>query len=366
MSITQLQGDSDAVAPEPTGEIVRRLAVEAGKYVGVEAGESLPLHELRQQAEANGYADDEIDGLLSDAGVRHADAVTVPEQGDLLGKLWKPSGPSESAESVESTSSLPDDMARRLEAFREWCARKDDGEDRPHHAYSSWKADKWYARAQDVGRFFAQVHDGPYSTVFISLSLEQQAGESVAEHAGRFWGRTVNRRLRETLKGLGVYDRDDDEVGYAGLRVRAPRLPSGDSPHEQTASAVTHLHLFLWIEGDASGADWDAIRQAHCRLDGAHKGNNPPDDAVKVRVHEPPTIRRSGLPTEFGRNLPCLDTHTDARELSRPYRLWCSELRHGTNESLDSRGTSVVTTLGAFDDVADWMYAQRDDDESGE
>ena len=86
MSVTQFRGDdSNRVAPEPSGETVRRLAVEAGKYEGVEAGASLPLHEIRQQAEANGYADDEITQLLADAGVSGADAVTVPEQGDLFG-----------------------------------------------------------------------------------------------------------------------------------------------------------------------------------------------------------------------------------------------------------------------------------------
>jgi len=365
-----VRGDAvDDVAPEPSGETVRRLSVEAGKYVGVEAGEPLSVDELRRQAEANGYGPDETDRLLADAGVCGTETVTVPAQGDLFGDLWRvepDTGGWELGGGNLDSSSVPDDMARRLEAFREWCDEKaDDG--RPQHAYSRWRADKWYARAHDVGRFFAQVHDGHYTTVFISLSLEQQADESVAEHAGRFFPRTFNRRLREQLKGLDVYDRDDDEVGYAGLKVRAPRLPSGDSPNEQTACAVTHVHLFLWIEGDARGADWDRLRDAHCQLAGAHEGNNPPDKAVSVRVHEPPTVRRSGLPTEFGHNLPCLGVKADARELSRPYALWCSELRHGTNESLDTRGLSVVTTMGAFDAVGDWMYKQResDDDTTG-
>jgi hypothetical protein len=342
------------------------MAVETGKYMGVQAGETVPTDELRAQLGANGYTTSETDRLLADAGVDGADSVTVPEQGDLFGELWTVEPDTERWELGDGNldaSSVPDDMASRLESFREWCDEKAD-EDRPQHAYSKWRADKWYARAHSVGRFFAQVREQRYTTVLISLSLEQQAGESVAEHAGRFFPRTFNRRLREQLRGLGVYDRADDDVGYAGLKVRSPRLPSGDSPNEQTACGVTHVHLFLWIEGDAREADWDRLRDAHCQLDGAHDGNNPADKAVSVQVNEPPTVSPTGLPTEVGNNLPCIRADTDARGVIRPYTLWCSELRHGTNESLDTRGLSVVTTMGAFDAVGDRMYNQRESDDT--
>jgi len=378
MSLTELQTgrnnqQSCDFAPEPSGETVRRLAVEAGKYAGVESGKTLALDVLRRQVEANGYSPDETDRLLADARLSGAERVAVPAQGNLFGSLWQPAGPwsGDVPADVNDTrgggvdtkpASVPTDMHRRLSAFEQWCADKDAGSDRPHHAYSAWRANKLYTRANDVDRYFARAYRGMYSTVHIVLSLERQAGESVAEHAGRFWSRTVNNRLREALRDCSVYGRDDDEVGYAGLKVRAPRLPSSGDP--QTVCAVTHVHLFLWIERDASRADWDAIRQAHCRLDGADDENNPADDAVSVRVHRPPTGRLTGLSVEVGKNLPCCDTDvdTDARGLPRPYEMWCSELRHGESDSLDSRGLGIVSKLGVFDPMADWMYERRPDD----
>ena len=90
---------------EPSTEAVKRLTVEAGKYLGRSSGESIPTDELRLQAQAEGYSEGEIDQLLANAGVHSSKQITIPEQGDLFGDLWKPSGVPEDPEPTDGSES---------------------------------------------------------------------------------------------------------------------------------------------------------------------------------------------------------------------------------------------------------------------
>jgi len=87
MSVQSVQ--QSTTSPRPTTEQLRRLAIEAGKYLGKEAGETLPVHELRLQAEANGYTEKEASELLQSEGLTSETTVTIPKQGNLFGELWR-------------------------------------------------------------------------------------------------------------------------------------------------------------------------------------------------------------------------------------------------------------------------------------
>jgi len=371
MSITQLGADSsDAVVPEPSGETVRRLAVEAGKYVGVEAGASLPLQEIRQQAEANGYADDEITQLLADAGVSGTDAVTVPEQGDLFGELWKPSG----VPHTDAPTETPD----AVERFRDWLERKND-DDAMGHTYSRHTANRRYARAKDVGRHFVSEYD-TFSTVLVTYdSGVPDDDETVAEHATEFYPRKVTRTRRQVLKELGVYRE------YAGVSLLAPkrgagrdddRVPYPDAPHDDVVT--THAHSFYWIPGDVSESDFAPLKDA-----------TDADVYVSVQTHDSSEVRTpekvadrgadvddtrgatTALPHEVGNNLPMLKTLVDARGLPRYAEIWCAHMRLGTDDSLDTDGVSLWRPMhngrhtSRFRKIADESYQPDDGDESG-
>ena len=52
MSLAKTQS---AAAKTPASERLQRLAVDAGAYLGKDAGDTIPVKEVRLQAEANGY-----------------------------------------------------------------------------------------------------------------------------------------------------------------------------------------------------------------------------------------------------------------------------------------------------------------------
>jgi len=349
MSITELRGDSDAVDPEPSGETVRRLAVEAGKYLGKEAGESLALHELRRQAEANGYVPDEIDGLLADAGVLGADAVTVPEQGDLFGELWKPSG----VPSPNYQTDAPDTVER----FREWLQNKT-GDDATGHSYSRRTANRRYARAKDVDRHFAREYD-EFSTVLITYCRHRTDDESIPEHAGRFYPRSVTGKRRRVLKGLDVYDE------YAGVSVLAPKHRPKDGAGQREyrvphPNAQTDAHDFLWIPGTVSVAHFEGLASVtdadvHVSVETHRSSDVTTPDCVADRGGDIDAQRgdTTALPHELGNNLPLLQTRLDARGLPRYAEHWCAQMRLGADDSLDTKGVHRFRTHGRFGELAD-------------
>lgn len=353
MSVTHLGGDSpDCVAPEPSGETVRRLAVEASKYVGKDAGESLSVVEVRRQAEANGYADDEITQLLADAGVRGADAVTVPEQGDLFGELWR----------VESDAGVPSpntqtDAPDAVERFRQWLQDKTD-DDATGHSYSRRTANRRYARAKDVDRQFADEYD-EFSTVLITYCRPRTDDESIPEHAGRFYPRSVVGKRRRMLKGLDVYDE------YAGVSVLAPKHGPVREHSEREhrvphPNAQTHAHDFLWIPGTVSESDFEGLASVtdadvHVSVETHCSSDVSTPDCVADRGGDMDSTRgaTTPLPHELGNNLPLLQTRLDARGLPIYAEHWCAQMRLGADDSLDTKGVHRVRTHGRFGALAD-------------
>lgn len=90
MSTTGIQQNPQTAGEQtPNSEKLHRLAVEAGKYLGLSVGEPLPVEELYLQAEANGYDREETTTLLEREGYGSAESLPVPPQGDAFGKLWR-------------------------------------------------------------------------------------------------------------------------------------------------------------------------------------------------------------------------------------------------------------------------------------
>jgi hypothetical protein len=81
---------TQATELEPTNEQLRRLAIEAAKYKGKTAGDTVARHEVAEQAKVEGWVDwkgdldSEGKAMLRGVGP----VVVVPEQGELFGDLW--------------------------------------------------------------------------------------------------------------------------------------------------------------------------------------------------------------------------------------------------------------------------------------
>lgn len=357
MSITKIRDDlpGTGVTPEPSGTKVRRLAIEAGKYLDRDVGDTVPVDELRKQAEANGYTKEELARLLADAGVDEADAVTVPAQGDLFGSLWTPDAgvPDPKAQTTSDT----------LERFRDWLQDKAD-DDATGHSYSRRRANRRYARAKDVDRWFTDESD-QFSTVFITYCRPRPSDESIPEHAGRFYPRSVTSKRRRVLKQLDGYDE------YAGVSVLAPkRRPVGEDGGQAhrvpCPNAQTHAHDFLWIPGAVSESDFAGIADVtdadvHVSVQTHRSSDVTTPESV---AHRGPDIDAqrgdtTALPHELGANLPLLRTRLDARGLPKYAENWCAQMRLGNDDSLETKGVHRFRTHGRFAELADARKWER-------
>lgn len=357
MSATS-RGGHDAGFPEPSGETVRRLAVEAGKYLQVDAGQSLPVVEIRRQAEVNGYTNAEIDGLLADAGVDGVDTVSRPHQGELLGDLWKLD---------ESTSGESDHEKRgvsdAVERFRAWLQAKVD-DDSIGHSYSRRTANKRYARGKDVDRWFVHEYE-VFSTVFVTYCRPRDSEESLVDQAGWFYPRSIVGKRRRILKDLDVHDE------YAGVSVLAPKPWQGPDDGLSThrvpqANAQTHAHDFLWIPGEVSKSDFEglaSLTEADVQVSVVtHRSADvQTPDSVADRGADIDAKRgaTTALPHELGNNLPMLQTSLDARGLPAYAERWCAKMRLGPDGSLDTKGIHRVRTHGRFRELADIKKWER-------
>lgn len=344
---------------EPSDERIRRLAVEAGKYLGREPGDTLPAEEVRRQAEANGYDPDRL--LPPGTG-----EIRIPEQGDLLGELW-------------ARAPTP------ISQFREWLQSQrekqrkeyDDGtyQHPVDHAYSYKAEQAKYGRAKDVGRYFVTEYE-TFTTVLITYSKPMESGETVAEHADCYYSRSVKKAHRDAIKEADAFEE------YAGVRLLAPKQPDAEAP-----TPTSHGHCMLWLPGFASS---DAFASLASR-DGID---------VSIRYHRsdkvssPPSVNRQSLerergPTtalaqEVGANLPLLtaietfreevDSDScdnpaarkatlDASDCPEYVERWCAHMSLGTDGKPDTTGVRRWQPLGRFNEIADSMKAERESDD---
>ncbi len=345
----------------PSSKRLQRLVVAAGAYIGKDAGDTLPVEEVRLQAEANGYTDDEIRAMLEADGLSSTDEIRVPEQGHLFGELWAPP-----SSGVPTPSTPTDTASQKLETFREWCRER--AEKEASHSYTRKRANCRFARAKDVDRHFIKEYE-TFSTVLITYDAGVPVDESVAKHSKRFYPRAVVRKRRSILKSFGAYEE------YAGVSLLAPkegdRVPQPNGPY-------SHAHTFLWIPGEVSAEDFYPLVKRHIKhVEDATKENHPLDEAVSVQTHDssqvetPVTVDKRGanldwrrgpttaLPQELGANLPLLRCRFDARGAPKYVEEWCACLRLGIDSELSSRGITRFRKLGKFDDFANTKKWKR-------
>jgi hypothetical protein len=345
----------------PSSKRLQRLAVAAGAYLGKDVGDTIPVEEVRLQAEANGYTDDEIRAMLEADGLSSSDEIQVPEQGQLFGELWAPPN-----SGVPTPSTPTDTASQTLETFREWCGER--AEKEASHSYTRKQANRRFARAKDVDRYFIKEYE-TFSTVLITYDAGVPVDESVAEHSKQFYPRVVVRKRRNILKELGAYER------YAGVSLLAPkegdRVPQANDPY-------SHAHTFLWIPGEVSAEDFYPLVKRHIKhVEGATEENHPLDEAVSVQIHDssevktPSSVKARGadldrergpttaLPQELGANLPLLRCRFDARGTPDYVQKWCAYIRLGLDEDISTRGISRLRHFGKFVEIADSMKWQH-------
>lgn len=267
----------------------------------------------------------------------------------------------------QDTSGVPDPIRPPLERFREWLYSHND----ETHSYTRKRANKRYARAKDVDRYFAQEYD-TFSTALITYCASNPSGESIAGHASNFYPRAVTRKRRRILKGLEVYN------DFAGVAIRSPKQRDSTGRVPGPNPPTTHAHELLWIPGEVSEADFRGLIERHiAAVPGATEENNPLDKAVSVRTHESDDVQTpyrtkargtdidarrgntTALPQELGANLPLLQSTYDARGTPHYVEEWCANMRLGTDDSLTTRGLSRFQTLGRFGEIADDMHTER-------
>lgn len=244
-----------------------------------------------------------------------------------------------------------------IEIFREWLQDKAEN-DATGHSYSRRTANRRYARAKDVDRYFADEYD-QFSTVFVTYCRPRTDDESIPEHSGRFYPRSVVGKRRRVLKGLEVYDE------YAGISVLAPKHgPEHGAEHQEHRvphpNTQTHAHDFLWMPGAVSESDFEGLASVtdadvHVSVEIHRSSDVSTPERVADRGADIDSERgaTTALPHEVANNLPLLQTRLDARGLARYAEQWCAELRLADDNSIKTKGVHRFRTHGCFSEMAD-------------
>ena len=338
------QSATTTTREEPTNEQLRRLAIEAGKFLGKSAGDSLSLSELRSQGEANGFADSELRRLLESDGLVTASKIRIPDQGDSFGELWDVGsddvGVTPENDSFENRSATRgdgcgpeplDDSAEDCYLLHEPIADSPDlvGDDRylddggepltafdavgsyierrhgenvsadrhGYHKTRHWRRKRQYALGKEMDRQLLDAYENPTTTL---LSLRLSPGD----------------RSRLTLL-QGLHDAIEATIDQLRYRLQeAPDAPLASGDWEYIAviagtrgRATPHLHIYVWIDGDVSREVFAPVVEkfvAKCPYaPDDMRGNSPDSDddgkaqAVSIRGNGDNTIPRlDDAPTE--------------------------------------------------------------------
>jgi len=253
----------------PSNEQLHRLSVEAGSFLGLDTGDSLPVEEVIAQGEAHGYEKRTVRRFLDDAGLGDASEIPVPPRGDVFGQLWAledsahdntvssaKSSPSPDTEPLDS----PDDFLALQEPIaldRETChpAYVEDGEplsageaveryveerrgentSAERHGFErgrQWHDRRNYARGKGMDRQLLEAYENP-TTALISLRVVRSVESRITLLEG------LSDALEPTLSALR-YRLDKHTDSYQWMCVLA-----GTRQY-----ATPHAHIFIWTEGD--------------------------------------------------------------------------------------------------------------------
>ncbi len=311
MSVQSVQ--QSTTSPRPTTEQLRRLAIEAGKYLGKEAGETLPIHELRLQAEANGYTEKETSELLQSEGLHSETVVTIPEQGDLFGQLWRVDDVGRNNQDESEPLDVDDiyglhepiaasagevDDSRYLDASGNSLTATDaigsyierrHGENvsAKNHGYYKTRqhtAKKQYAKGKEMDRQLLTDYENP-TTVLLSLRLSPGSESRLSLLHG------LHSAIKPTL----------DQIRYR--LVEASDAPLSSDKYEYIAvvagtggNATPHLHIYLWCDGDVSRDHFIPVVEKFVEkcpyAPDNMQGHKPDSDVISVRGNGSDSVPR--------------------------------------------------------------------------
>ena len=335
---------------------VDRLTIEAGKYHGKTAGETIDRSEIKAQATANGYSSREAEQMLDGKGR----TIEIPEQGNLFGEQWP-------GNQSDDLITLPENTVR---SFREWIDRKrkqnvmpyedDDGKMaprwfEPEHNWSHEQARKNFGRAKDAERYFWDSYE-EFTTVHVVRTADDNT-EPLLEQTDSLTPRAYYESRRRLLKRLS-----DD---YAALEVKAPKYPT----HAEN-TVRTHIHEGYWLPGHHSAEEFELLRNKHME-----KVPGATDACITVEHHSADTYppvehgldgdrgATSALPYELaGRNQPLMNADRDAADLYDERAVdWCATLSAGDDDAHDTPGRSYWTELGSFSEYAEATKERREE-----
>jgi hypothetical protein len=373
---------------------VSRLTIEAGKYHGLTAGETIEKQEVVLQAEANGYSDREAKAMLEGKGQE----IEIPEQGDLFGDLWPGNQSNDLITHPENTVSL-------VESYRQWVDKKrkqnveskegDDGRmypvwHDPQHNWSHWKSRQNFGKLKDAERYCWQEWD-EFTTVHMVRTADDNT-DPLLEQTDAMTPRSYYECRRRLLKRLS------DE--YAAVELYAPKY---SATHAEN-TVRTHSHEEYMMPGHHSLNTFDILIDKHMdKVSGAtsvhvsvqhHSAESPDRPAThaektvwsdytptRVKRHDRPDSYQgakhgldaergmtTGLPHELaGENQPLMNTQTDALDIhDRRALKWLATLSASHDGKHDTPGKSYLRELGNFSEYAGEMKSRREESEDSD
>jgi hypothetical protein len=336
---------------------VNRLTIEAGKYHGLTAGETIEKQEVVLQAEANGYSDREARAMLEGQG----DTIEIPEQENLFGELWPDN---------QSNDLITPPDRTVVDSFRQWIDKKQkrnveprERDDRqmypvwhnPEHNWSHYKARQNFAKAKDVDRHFWNSYD-EFTTVLITRTADENDA-TLVEQTEALTPKSYYQSRYRLLKRLS-----DD---YAACSVYAPKYPT----HAER-TVRTHVHTGIWLPGRVEPEAFDLLKDKHmATVEGATECH------VSVEHHSADTYppvengidsdrgATTALPYELaGENQPLMNVETDASDLYDSLALeWCATLSAGDDNTHGTAGMGYWKELGSFGEYAEAVADSRQD-----
>ncbi|GGI95809.1 hypothetical protein GCM10008995_02330 [Halobellus salinus] len=369
---TQRQTAGVQTAQTPDDERLHRLAVEAGKYLGLNVSEPLQIAELFAQGDANGYDESDIRDWLGAEELDGRSEIPVPPQGDVLGELWR----------VEDSATVAPTPSDKIERFREWCKdkrdmRREEYDDGIHqhpveHAYTYKSERQKSVRAKDVERYFLDAYP-TLTTVLLTYTRPRSEDESIAEHADKFYPEYPNQtKRRECIKATGYWEE------FAGVSLLAPKDVA-----PKPCAETTHAHDMIVIPTFISSECFDPLREEGVDVSIRYHRSD--------KVEAPSSVNRldleqergatTALAQEVGANLPVLsaietfrdtvemdastnsaryEAKLDATHCPKYVERWCAHMSCGKDGEPDSNGIRRWRPLGRFSEIADSMKEERD------
>ena len=368
---------------------VDRLTVEAGKYLGLTAGETIEKQEVVLQAEAEGYTSQEAHGMLEGKG----QTIEIPEQRDVFGDIWP-------GNLSNDLITHPENTVSPVESFIQWIDKKrmqnvqpkqgDDGRmypvwHNPQHNWSHWQARKNFGKHKDAERYCWQEWD-EFTTVHVVRTADD-SDAPLLEQTETMTPKAYYESRRRLLKRLSSGD-------YAALEIYAPKY----SATHAESTVRTHAHEEYLIPGHHSLDTFDVLIDQHMdKVPGAtsvhvsvqHHSDESPDRPAThaestvwsdytptlVKHHSTPDSYQgakhgldaergmtTGLPHELaGENQPLMNTQTDALDIHDTRAVeWMATLSASHDGEHTEPGKSYWTELGNFSEYAETMKDRRE------